>query len=94
MIDQVDLERRAALWPVKARSSRTRDLTAIGGPPKGSLQMHLVCWRETGTPGIHCGQTVAVLRLGRKHYSTSVHNILVGIRLHIAQCHREVLKDV
>jgi hypothetical protein len=94
MIDQEDLGLHASLWPVKACSSRTRDLTEIMGPPKGSVQMHLVCWKETGTPGIHCGQTVAVLRLGRKYYSTSVHNILAGIRLHIAQCHREVLKDV
>lgn len=93
----IDLEHLLVLslqWPVKVAVSGTRDLTPIAGPPEGTKQIHLVCWREVPGTLRRCGQTVYVLRLGKKFYQTNLSDIGQGLCNHIAQCHREWTIDV
>jgi hypothetical protein len=92
MLDLEHLDFVAHSWPVKTAVSHTRDMRAIQGPDRGGRQLHLVCWHP-GAGGLHCGQTVHVLALGRRFHRTDVDGILQGIKLHITQCHREAIND-
>ena len=77
-------------WPMKVIVSHTRDQTQIGGPPVGTRQIHLVCWRAV-SDAEHCGQTVYVLARGHNSYMHSAEDILNGLRAHLEQCHSEDL---
>jgi hypothetical protein len=87
---QRKLDSFSNVWPVRIASSRTRDLTQIGGPARGTLQFHLVCAFRRDDKSM-CGQTVHVFRLGQNFYATDLATIRQGIARHIGICHMEVI---
>ena len=68
-------------WPMVCEVRTTRDLGAIGGPPGGTTQTHLVCDRHK------CGQTIYVMSSGGTKYMVSLYAIRQLARVHIALCH-------
>jgi hypothetical protein len=87
---QRKLDSFAHIWPIRIAASRTRDLSAIGGPQAGTTQLHLVCAFRNNSK-ILCGQTVYILKLGASIYTTDVAAIHQGITRHIGICHMEVI---
>jgi hypothetical protein len=87
---QRELDSFSRVWPIRIAVSRTRDLSAIGGPQKGTPQLHLVCGFRNDSK-ILCGQTVFVLKLGHSIYTTDLAAIHQGIARHIGICHMEVI---
>lgn len=79
------LERCADTWPVMLAYRPTRDETAIGGPPEGTMRAMLVCLYHD------CLQCIAVLGEGPKDYSINSASIRSNAARHIKQCHEEAI---
>lgn len=88
---QRELDSFSRVWPLRIAVSRTRDLSAIGGPKAGTIQYHLVCGFRAEKAKMVCGQTVFVLKLGHSIYTTDLAAIHQGIARHIGICHMEVI---
>lgn len=88
---QRELDSFSRVWPIRIAVSRTRDLSAIGGPQAGTNQLHLVCGFRNERTKMVCGQTVFVLKLGSSIYTTDLAAIHQGISRHIGICHMEVI---
>jgi hypothetical protein len=87
---QRKLDSFSRVWPIRIATSRTRNLSAIGGPPKGTTQLHLVCGFRDDSKRL-CGQTVYILKLGASIYTTDLAAIHQGIARHVGICHMEVI---